>query len=70
MVRRARREGCKEDTRNKRGEGGWIHFFLKTPEQRKEHGLNLKPWLSHCQICTFNILLVLGPDGESQRDED
>ena len=22
-----RREGCKEDTRNKRGDGGWIHFF-------------------------------------------
>lgn len=45
----------------------FFFFFLKTPEQKKEDGLNLKPWLSHCQIRTFNILLVLGPDGESQR---
>lgn len=74
MVSRARRVGCKEDTRNKSGDGGWIlfffFFFLKTPEQKKEDGLNLKPWSSHCQIRTFNILLVLGPDGESQRDDD
>ena len=48
----------------------FFFFFLKTPEQKKEDGLNLKPWSSHCQIRTFNILLVLGPDGESQRDDD